>query len=109
MMNVEVINGFVNHNGIMYSIGDIIENIDNADGERLCVGGWCEKLTVPTQNDDNESVELNEEEKDLEEMTKDELIQYAASIGVEVNKKAKKSDIIKAIEEADIPDTNLPE
>ena len=109
MMNVEVIDGFVNHNGIMYSVGEIIENIDNADGERLCVGGWCEKLTATDTNNDDESVELFEEEKDLEEMTKDELIQYAASIGVEINKKANKSDIIKAIEEADIPNTNLLE
>ena len=108
MMNVEVINGFVIHNGIMYETGDIIENINNADGERLCVGGWCEKLTA-TDTDNVDETETVEEEKDLEELTKNELIKYAASIGVEVNKKANKSDIIKAIEEADIPNTNLPE
>lgn len=108
MMNVEVINGFVNHNGVMYGVGEIIENIDNSDGERLCVGGWCEKLTE-TDTDSVDEAEIVEEEKALNEMTKDELIEYATSIGIEINEKARKADIIKAIYEADSLNTNLPE
>lgn len=107
-MNVEVINGFVNHNGVMYKVGEVIENIDNANGERLCKGGWCEKLTE-TDTEETGDAEIVEEEIFLEDMTKAELIEYAESIGVEVDKRANKADIVKAIEEADSLNTNLPE
>jgi hypothetical protein len=72
------------------------------------LGGWCEKLTE-TDTEGTGDTEPVEEETFLEDMTKAELIEYAESIGVEVEKRANKADIIKAIEEADSLNTNLPE
>lgn len=102
-MKIKVISGFVTHKGETKSIGDVITDIDNKNAERLCKAGCCEIVA------DVDETELHEETKDLAEMKKAELIEYAASIGVEIDGKMTKADIIKTITDADTLNTEFPE
>ncbi len=53
---------------------------------------------------DNVSDESNSEEKPLEKMTKNELINYAADNGIDISACDKKEEIINAIKDAEADD-----
>jgi hypothetical protein len=99
-MTVKVISGEVIHNGERVKIGGVVKGISKEDAERLCKCGLCEMLG------DAEEID---ETKDLDEMTKPELIAYAESIGVEVDNKDTKAKIIEKITLADMPETDIPQ
>lgn len=105
-MNLKVVNGYVLHKGKSLGVGEIVEDIDRENAERLCKSGLCEMLTE--EKIENSTVETDSI-KDLNEMTKAELISYAKSIGVEVDAKANKASIIDTIKEADTLDTSMPQ
>ena len=53
------------------------------------------------ESDDAEEVESEDsEEKGLADMTRPELLEYAETSGIEVDKKARKDDLVKMIESA---------
>lgn len=105
-MDIKVISGNVIHDGNSLGVGSVIKDIDEENAERLCKCGLCEIIDGGSPDDE---AELQSEEKSLEEMTKPELLQYAESIGVEVNNRDTKEKIIKSITDADIPDTGFPQ
>jgi hypothetical protein len=107
-MTVKVISGNVIHNGEGIGIGGVITDIDRENAERLCNEGLCEILSDVEVGGGISEAERHEEEKDLEKMTKAELIKYAESIGVYVDSKATKAEIISEIESADAPNTEFP-
>ena len=94
------------HKGKTLGVNDIVDDIDRVNAERLCKSGVCEMLTGEIT--ENSTVEADSA-KDLDEMTKAELIAYAESVGIEVDTKANKANIIKTITEADTPDTGMPQ
>lgn len=98
-MDIKVISGEVIHGGEVVAIGGVIKNIRKDDAERLCKCGLCEMLGEEEQG----------ETKDLDKMTKPELIEYAINIGVEVDEKDTKAIIIEKITSADMPATNIPQ
>jgi len=105
-MKIKVISGYVSHKGEVLGIGAVIDDIDSSNAERLCNDGLCELLSgASTDNSTDET----DREKDLDEMTKAELIAYADDIGVKVDEKAKKADIIATIMNADRPATDFPQ
>lgn len=109
-MIIKVISGNVIHGGNSLGVGSVINDIDKENAERLCKCGLCEIIDGGNPvNEDIDEAELQTEEKSLEEMTKAELLQYAESIGVEVNNRDTKEKIIKSITDADIPDTGFPQ
>ena len=103
-MAIKVISENVIHNGNIYGIDEIINDIDDMNAKRLCKSGLCE-MTEDVINEE----ELHEETKDFEEMSKKELIAYASSIGVEVDERANKATIIETITNADMPATDIPQ
>ena len=107
-MTVKVISGNVIHNGESVGIGGVISGIDNANAERLCNEGLCEILPDVFGSGDISEAELHEEEIDLEKMSKSDLIKYAKSIGIEIDGKATKAELIREIESADAPNTEFP-
>lgn len=108
-MTVKVISGNVLHNGENIGIGGVITDLDKANAERLCHDGLCEILPDAKGNGDIGKAELHEEEIDLEKMSKADLIKYAENIGVEIDGKATKAEIIREIESADAPNTEFPQ
>ena len=105
-MVLRVVSGYILHKGKTLGVNDIVEDIDKANAERLCKNGVCELLSEETNK--NSTIETDSE-KDLNEMTKTELIAYAKSIGVEVDAKATKTNIIETITGADMPETGIPQ
>ena len=107
-MTIKVISGNVIHNGENIGIGGVISDIDKVNAERLCNEGLCEILFDEVAGDISEA-ELHEDEIDLEKMSKADLIKYAESIGIEVDGKATKAEIIKKILSVDTPNTEFPQ
>lgn len=107
-MTIKVISGNVIHNGESVGIGGVISDIDKANAERLCCEGLCEMVSCVEVDGDISETELHEEETDLEKMTKPELIKYADDMGIEVDGKATKAQIIEKITQADMPATDIP-
>ena len=106
MATIKVISGKVSHKSEVLGIGKIIDDIDRENAVRLCECGLCEML------DDSDAVTSAaeiDETKDFAEMTKAELIEYAESIGVEVDGKDTKAKIIEKITTADMPATDIPQ
>lgn len=105
-MAVKVISGEVIHKGEVITVGGVVKNISVEDAERLCECGLCEMLT------DDEKITSEggkEDTKDLDKMTKPELIEYAEKIGVEVDNNDTKAIIIEKITSADTPATGIPQ
>lgn len=102
-MTIKVISGEVIHKGNIIGIGGVIYDIDKVNAERLCKCGLCEITEDVVCGDETE-----EGTKDLEEMTKKELISYATSIGIEVDERANKAKIIEIITNADSLKTGMP-
>ena len=104
MAKVKVISGKVSHKGDVLDIGKCFE-IDRDNAIRLCKCGLCEMLS------DEESAPAEEisEANSLEDMTKAELIEYAANNGIEVDGKDTKAKIIEKITSADMPATDIPQ
>ena len=99
-MAIKVISGNVYHKGEILGVGSVINDIDDANAERLCKCGCCEMLGgTPADG-----------EKSLDKMTKPELIAYAENIGVEVDGNDTKAKIIEKINEAaEAPATGFPQ
>ena len=97
-MVIKVISDNVIHNGNIYGIDEIISDIDEMNAKRLCECGICEMTE-----------DLHDVPKDIAEMSKKELLEYAKNIGVEVNEKANKAEIIETIINADMPATDVPQ
>lgn len=55
---------------------------------------------VAESNDAKETESEDSKEKGLAEMTRPELLEYAETSGIEVDKKARKDDLVKMIESA---------
>lgn len=109
MAKIKVISGKVLHKCNILGIGKVIDDIDRENAIRLCECGLCEMLSDgETAENENTGAEENEA-KDLDEMTKDELIAYAAMLGVEVGNRDTKAKIIEKIEEADSLNTDFPQ
>lgn len=107
-MIIKVISGNVIHNGENVGIGGVITDIDTKNAERLCNEGLCEVVSGVEVDGNIGEAELHEE-IDLEKMTKPELIKYADDMGIEVDGKATKTEIIKKITSVDTPNTEFPQ
>ena len=104
-MKIKVISGSVIHQGEVIGVGSIIDAINSEDAKRLCLNGLCEVV------DGDYEPEADAEIKDgvdLEELTKKELIAYAEQLGIEVDGRSTKAEIIEKIVSADAPTTEMP-
>lgn len=108
-MAIKVISGNVIHNGESVGIGGVITDIDKENAERLCKEGLCEVVSGVDVDGDIGEAESHEEEIDLETMTKPELIEFAESIGVELDGKETKAKLIEKISSVDAPNTEFPQ
>ena len=102
-MAIKVISGMVSHKGTIVEIGGVIDGLDRENELRLCKCGLCEMLGA------GDAPDMDGEEKDLDEMTKPELIAYAESIGVDVDSRDTKAKLIEKITNADAPATGVPQ
>lgn len=119
-MKIRVISGSVIHDKKLVEVNGIINDIDAENAKRLCEDGFCELLeelpladaeeTTVDESTDADVEENTETEGNLEELTKKELLEYAAQIGVEVDERDKKAVIIEKIYAflSDEPITEMP-
>lgn len=91
----------------MYEKNGVRVELDSVHGAAFKQSGWKEVIT-PNETPESESEIVTEESTTsekadsvsdlrLEEMTKEELLEYAAKIGVNASTRASKADIVNAI------------
>lgn len=104
-MKIKVISGNVIHQGEVKGVGSIIDAINSEDAKRLCLSGLCEIVDGDFGNEADAEIA---DGVDLEELTKKELIAYAEQLGIEVDGRSTKAEIIEKIVSADAPTTEMP-
>ncbi len=104
-MKIKVISESVIHQGEVKGIGSIIDAINSEDAERLCLSGLCELVDGDFEAETDAEIK---EGVDLEELTKKELIAYAEQLGIEIDGRSTKAEIIEKIVSADAPTTEMP-
>ncbi len=104
-MKIKVISGSVIHQGEIKGIGSIIDAINSEDAKRLCLSGLCEIVDGDFETETDAEIE---EGVDLEELTKKELIAYAEQLGIELDSRSTKAEMIEKIVSADAPTTEMP-
>lgn len=65
---------------------DVVFNTEDVD-----------KADMDKKEEDNDEVEIADEDDDLEEMSREELLQKAKDMGLDVNANMSKEDLIKTI------------
>lgn len=104
-MKIKVISGNVIHQGEIIGVGSIIDAINSEDAKRLCLDGLCELVDGDFEAETDAEIK---EGVDLEELSKKELIAYAEQLGIKLDSRSTKAEMIEKIVSADAPTTEMP-